>query len=568
VASETPVGDVVGAPSSSPAPERRLLPGPWASVVIMCCVVGILLVQYAAIPLDHADANLLSLGLSVVVLVTLLAWFVAFSSYRRRLRLGTLYATLTLLIAAIATVRIYQVSGELVPSFRFVWSNLPDQRLPRNPESSGGPVDLDTQTPFDFPQFLGPQRNGRATMTVSTEVGMMPLLIAREWDSQGPELLWKQPIGAGWSAFSAVNGFAVTMEQRDDQELVTCYEISTGKLRWAHGIEGRHSTTLGGIGPRCTPTIDNGRVYAQTATGKLVCLNGRDGSRLWLKDLPSEFGVAPGEDTHYVRWGRAASPLIVDNLVVIPAGGPTGQSVSLAAYDKVTGERVWTAGSWQISYSSPIVATFNDFRQIISVNENTVSGHDPQNGAILWHCEWPGSSVGEANTSQPNVFENSIVVTKAYHGGCKRFEVADDGKCREIFHIERILRTKLTSAIVDEPFAYALSDGILECIDLRDGNTQWKAGRYGHGQMLLVRDLLLIMTENSGELVAVEASPERHIELARAKLLNGKTWNNMCLYGPLLLVRNAEEAACYRLPNEIPTTPFSRGHPPHKEGDK
>ncbi len=151
--------------------------------------------------------------------------------------------------------------------------------------------------------------------------------------------MWRQPIGAGWSAFAAVNGYAVTMEQRDEQELTTCYEISSGQLVWANGVEARHATTIGGIGPRSTPTIHEGRVYCLGATGVFRCLDGSDGTELWRHDLQQEFGVQ--DESQGVAWGCAAAPLIVDQLVIVPAGGPAdGRKYSLVAYDRISVQSV------------------------------------------------------------------------------------------------------------------------------------------------------------------------------------------------------------------------------------
>jgi outer membrane protein assembly factor BamB len=549
--------------SEKPAASRRYLPGPVASVLIMLSLVGIGLVRIAQVPQDHAEANLLMFSLGLLCAATLFVWFVFFSAFPKKLRRGVIYSSLVLLLAAVATVRIYQVSGEMIPSFRFVWSPLPDQQLDI-PEGTDEPVDLSTQTAYDFPQFLGPTRDGRVSIAIEPPElngGRVPFLLERDWKNHPPRKLWKQAIGAGWSGFAAVNGYAVTMEQRGDQELVTCYEVKTGKPRWSHGIAARHETLNGGIGPRATPTINNGRVYAMGATGILRCLDGEDGSLLWSKDLPAEFGLSPGEEGRYVSWGRANSPLVIDNLVVVPAGGPPGKTVSLVAYDKVSGAQIWTAGDRQISYCSPVVMTLQGIRQIVSVNEDTVSGHDPQTGAVLWTCPWDGSSSAAANTSQPQILHDTIIVTKGYRGGgTKRFEVnLDEKNCNELYHRENLLRTKLTSAITDQTFAYGLSDGILECVDLSDGKRQWKSGRYGHGQILLVRDVLLVLTEG-GDLVMLEATPEKHAELGRVPVLEGKTWNTLCLHGQHLLVRNAEEAACFELAYDIPDTPFNRAH--------
>src|SRR5205807_4314259 len=147
--------------------------------------------------------------------------------------------------------------------------------------SAAVPIDLTTTTAEDFPHFLGPERS----------CWLPGPALARDWSTQPPKVIWKQPIGAGWSAFSAVNGYAVTMEQRGAEEWVTCYEIATGKPIWGHAIETRHENPMGGVGPRGTPTIHQGRVYALGATGILRCLDGATGKLLWSDDLRKRYGV-------------------------------------------------------------------------------------------------------------------------------------------------------------------------------------------------------------------------------------------------------------------------------------
>jgi outer membrane protein assembly factor BamB len=343
------------------------------------------------------------------------------------------------------------------------------------------------------------------------------------------------------------------MEQRGDEELVTCYAVAAGELRWSHAVAARHSTTLGGIGPRCTPTIEGGRVYALGATGVLRCLDGASGQSVWTVDLLETMGLTPEQDLKGIAWGRATSPLIVDGLVVVPLGGPKdGPWVSLAAYRQDTGELVWKAGERQASYSSPTLATLNGVRQILIVCQDYVAGHKADGGELLWEHAWPGCSSTDATVSQPVAFgEDRVLLSKGYSGGSQLlrvlFDPARGWHAEELWARKNLLRTKFTNVVLRGPDAYALSDGILECVDLEQGKRLWKEGRYGQGQVLGVDDLLIVQAE-SGEVVLVEASPAGLNVLGRLNALDGKTWNNPALYDHYLLVRNAEEAACYQLP--------------------
>jgi outer membrane protein assembly factor BamB len=253
-------------------------------------------------------------------------------------------------------------------------------------------------------------------------------------------------------------------------------------------------------------------------------------------------------------YGRSGSPLVAGDLVVVPAGGPPdGRKVSLVAYDKKTGERVWEGGDQQISCSSPTLATLLGVEQVVIVNESSVSGHDVATGAVLWQHPWgEGRSNANANVSQAMPLPpDRVFLSKGYGIGAALIELRLDGgdfAVEEIWHANQVMRTKFTNPAIHDGYVYGLSDGILESIDLATGERMWKAGRYRQGQVLRVGDLLLVVAE-SGEVSLVEATPERrnHV-LGSFQAVEGKTWNNPALYGPYLLVRNSAEAACYKLP--------------------
>jgi len=449
-----------------------------------------------------------------------------------------------------ALFRIDHVTGELLPTFVFRFSAKPDRLLPIPPDDVAGSeaanVNLRTTTEDDFPGFLGPHR------TESVE----RVKLARNWKDRPPELRWKQKIGAGWSAFSVVNGHAVTMEQRGDMEMTTCYSVETGQLEWAHSTEGRYERVDAGVGPRSTPTIDDGLVFALGALGHLACLDGANGKPVWEKDLLQEFDISPEDDANIVLWGRAASPLVVGQQLIVPiGGGKTGRLVSLAAFDKRSGTLLWEGGQRQISYSSPNVATLAGIEQILTVNEDTVSGHDAKTGRVLWEYPWLGRTNFNPNVSQAvPIAPDQVLLSKGYGGGAMllRLDPVTGGTftAKEVWKNPHVLKTKFTNAAVQGGYAYGLSDGILECVDLANGLSKWKQGRYGHGQILRAGDLLLVMSEQ-GEMVLVEATPDRaNNVLGRFQAIEEHTWNNPALYGPYLLVRNAEEAACYKLPLE------------------
>jgi outer membrane protein assembly factor BamB len=340
----------------------RYFPGKVVSFISICCLVMILVMRLfqetiaqRAPMFDDAFLNLATLILGFIAVVTLFFWFVFRSSYPGLVRLLTLLAIPLSIVLFFAFFKVVEVNGNMIPRFGPRFAKPADAALDSvKPVSQSKGIELGA-TPDDFPQFLGPDRNTYLPGPV----------IADDWNANPPKEIWRRKIGAGWSAFSVVNGYAVTMEQRGDDEWVACYEVATGKPVWGHSIKARYEdpSSLGGIGPRSTPTIHNGRVYSLGATGVLRCLNGADGKLIWKDDLLVRYGLTQLEAEKIVMWGRAGSPLIVDNMVVVPAGGPLGKAKSLIAYDAESGKVIWEGGDRQISYSSPIVANNRDVRE-------------------------------------------------------------------------------------------------------------------------------------------------------------------------------------------------------------
>jgi outer membrane protein assembly factor BamB len=252
-------------------------------------------------------------------------------------------------------------------------------------------------------------------------------------------------------------------------------------------------------------------------------------------------------------WGKAGSPLVVDDRVVISVGG--AENASLVAYNVGDGKVAWSAGTRRSSYASPVLATLGGVRQILSVNEDYLTAHDAADGHVLWEHPWPGNSDSNASCSQPvPVDEHRVFISKGYGGGAALLEVKQDDagqwSANPIWENSSVMRTKLSNVVIRDGYVYGLSDGILQCIELDTGKNKWKKRRspaFGHGQIMLVGDKILAISE-SGELILCEASPKEYHELASLPALEGVTWNNPALSGNRLLVRNAEQAACFEVP--------------------
>jgi outer membrane protein assembly factor BamB len=513
-----------------------------------------LLEQVVGPIIDHAVRNIITLILVFAGLLSLALWFVRESGHPRKLTRAVGWGLLGAAALAAVVFRIERVSGDLVPEIVWRWSPSRDRLLPR-PEvagdraaggagAAGGPAASPSgwaATPTDFARFLGPSGSG--------SLAGPPL--DPDWVTRPPRLLWRRPIGAGWGAFAVVGDHAVTLEQRGEEEIISCHDVATGEPRWAVAVTARHQTVLGGTGPRSTPTIHDGVVYATGATGWFHAIDGATGRVVWRINVLDDLGIDAAAHTAAVAWGRSGSPLIVDDLVVVPGGGPLavgGGAVALVAYERRSGDRRWTAGDTQISYTTPVLADVLGRRTIVSVDEARVAGYDPHGGDTLWTFDWPGHSNSDASCSQPHVLDDTtIFVSKGYGPGAAVFRADEAGSFRPVWRAPSLLKTKFANVVMHEGHAYGLSDGILECVRLADGTRAWKGGRYGQGQVLRVGGLLLVQAE-SGEVVLVDCAPDAHRVRARLAALSGQTWNNLALAGRRLLVRNADEAACYELP--------------------
>ncbi len=384
----------------------------------------------------------------------------------------------------------------------------------------------------DFPCFRG--HHGMASIE--------RVRLARDWSSRPPRLVWRMRVGGGSSGFAVSGARAFTQEQRGNQETIVCYELTTGHECWSHADAACFRSAMGGDGPRATPTAADGYVYSLGASGILNCLDAATGRHCWSVDVLSDNGASN------LFHGLSGSPLIVDAAVVVSVGGAHGRS--LAAYDRLTGKRLFRGGDDPAAYGSPLLSSFAGRRQVVVFNRPGLAAHDPETGDVLWTFPWSNSQ--DTNCSQPlPVGGDRILVSTGYGKGCALVAVRSvNGRwTAEALWTSRGLKCKFSSPVIGGGFVYGLDDGVLACIDLADGRRCWRAGRYGHGQLLLVGDLLLIQAE-SGEVVLVAVNPEMHRELGRFAALDGKTWNYPALAGGWLVVRNDHEAACYELPRE------------------
>ena len=497
-----------------------------------------------------------------VLIVLVAAWLLSTRVRWQRRRWIGLGSALSVMLAW-NLVRVDGVSGDLVPDFQFRWSESTEQafldrpyvassdlnstqplviadhdRAPRSEpwvSSSGAKLfGVKESVHSDWPGFRGPARNSHVSIQHSQGADF------RNWGGNLPQEVWRRRVGPAWSSFAVVGDRLVTQEQRGAWESVVCYQAGTGAELWIHRDEVRFDTMLAGVGPRATPSISGQRVITVGATGIVNCLSLADGKQLWQHQLPTD------EQSGGLPWGFSCSPLIYKDNVFIYAGA--GNDVTMAAHRIADGERLWSQGSGQPSYSSPHLATLQGYEQLLMFTGMGLESFDPASGAVLWSYAWPTDGT-ESRIIQPTVVSGESLLLGTESKSVRLSVTRSDGwHAREVWS-SRNLKPAFSDGVVYEGHAYGFDGSLLCCVDLVTGERCWRKRGYGKGQMLLISDegLLLVLSE-TGMVAVVEASPIEFHELSRIQVLTGKSWNHPVVCRGRMYLRNSAEAACFVLP--------------------
>jgi outer membrane protein assembly factor BamB len=422
--------------------------------------------------------------------------------------------------------------------------------IPKSPSPEGSkspnpevPTSRLPVSPLAWTDFRGPARDG-----IYREMSVITA-----WPAAGLKPIWKQPVGGGYASFTVAHGRAFTIEQRGPEEVVAAYDVRSGRELWTTKWRADFRELMGGDGPRATPVWSQGFVYALGAEGELRSLDETTGQPVWRTNILEDSGA------DNVQWGMAASPLIVDDMVIVMPGGSNGRSI--AAYDRRTGKRLWSAQDDKTAYVSPMAVTLADTRQLLVVTGARMMGLSLDRGTLLW--EYPWRTMNDINAAQPLVVsENRVFISSGYGMGAAvieivrgaaraegrdraRVESRDEFTVREIWRNTR-MKNRFASSVLHEGHIYGLDESILACIDASTGELKWKEGRYGYGQLVLADGHLIVLTED-GDLALVRAAPAAYQEVVRFSALSGKTWNVPAIADGILLVRNLQEMAAYDL---------------------
>jgi hypothetical protein len=479
--------------------------------------------------------GMMGLAFPIYAIPVLCLAFVVWSMATRRLDDGvrrvTMAATIVLACGVWLLMRTGGVTGGFASELQWRWAKTPEERLLSQAPEAPAALPTLVAAPVsgaDWPGFRGLHRDGIVT----------GVRIETNWSVSPPVELWRRPIGPGWSSFAVHGQLIYTQEQRGEDEIVACYDAITGKPVWAHRDAARFWESNAGPGPRATPTLGNDRVYAFGATGILNALDARNGTPVWSNNPPSD------TDTRVPGWGYAGSPLLVGGVVIVAAVG------RLAAYEQATGARRWVGPVGGDGYSSPQLFTIDGVAQVVLLSGQGAASVAPADGTLLWHYPWPSG----ARIVQPALISNGdmLISASAPGGGAnlRRLSVrhVPEGWTVKERWTSAGLKPYFNDFVVYTGHAFGFDGSILSCIDLEDGHRKWRGGRYGSGQLVLLADqgLLLVLSEQ-GEFALVRAAPDEFTELGRFPAIKGKTWNHPVLVGDLLLVRNGQEMAAFRL---------------------
>ena len=385
----------------------------------------------------------------------------------------------------------------------------------------------------DWPQFLGPSRNG-----VYTGQDM-----SLAWPKSGPALVWKTDVGQGFSAPVVARGRVILFHRVHDREVVDCLDAVTGKRIWSVDSVTHYRDDFGfDEGPRSTPAISGEKVYTFGAEGVLECLDFASGKRLWTVDTRQRFGSPKG------FFGVACSPLVEGDRVLLNVGGPNGAGV--AAFDGSTGKTLWTATSDEAGYAAPVAATIGGSRHALFFTRNGLVDIEPATGKVRFQFPWRSRSHASVNAAAPLVVGDLVFLSASYGTGALLLQV-DGSKAKQLWASDDALSNHYATSVYRDGYAYGYHGRqefgqSLRSIELKTGKVQWNVDPFGAGTITLAGDRLLLLRE-SGELVVAAASPKEFRVLARAQLLPATVRAYPALADGRLYIRNEHTLACVNL---------------------
>jgi outer membrane protein assembly factor BamB len=499
----------------------------WGAIVLII-VTFFATTFFLDVSIATANMGLMFIIYSIPVMcLAFVIWAVVTRSYSDKIRRVTMIMTVILAFGLWIFLRTNGMTGDGRHDLAWRWAQTDEDRLLAQ---SGNelPVEPSAKTGIaagaDWIGFRGTNRDGIVRST----------RIRTDWSVSPPVEIWREPIGPGCSSFAVHGNLLYTQEQRGEYETVSCYNLTDGKPVWKHQDKARFYDSHAGAGPRSTPALAGSSVYTLGATGILNALNISDGSVKWSRNAASDAGVK------VLPWGFAGSPLIVNDVVIVALSG------KLAAYDTLSGNPRWFGPDGGSSYSSPQLLTINGISQTLLMSDSGATSVEPASGKKLWEYQWQT----DGRILQPALLGDGDLLLSAENKSVRRVvasQVLNEWTTKDIWTNSQ-MKVNFNDFVIHKGYAYGFDGPCLVCVDLSDGKRIWRGDRYRGFLLLLAdQDLLLILSEK-GELALVPADPKKFTELFKFQGIKGKTWNHPVLVGNLLVIRNAQEMAAFRLP--------------------
>jgi outer membrane protein assembly factor BamB len=392
--------------------------------------------------------------------------------------------------------------------------------------------------PADWPNYFGPEGNLSSPETIRTN-----------WVQEPPKVLWRQPIGQGFSSMAVSGPQVFTLVKRTidgaEREVCLALDADTGEELWAANLDAARYTNLSGYddgmdGPRSTPTIDGDRLFVSTSQLKLYCLDRTSGTVVWSRDFRTEFG------SFLPAWENTASPLVVGDLVFLNSNAPAN---SLTAVRKSDGTTAWSGETDGLTHASPVFASIDGVPQVVFLTRSGLVAVVPESGAVLWRLPFSPSATSTA--ASPAVVGNTVYASAAYGSGTwlARVTRGAQGFTASEAAQERgtAYQAHWSTPVAQDGFLYCVpapnsGQGRLTCLDVEAGTNRWGqtavgSGNMGYGSVIRAANALIALTE-AGELVLVEANPAAYTEIARFKVLERYCWNHAALANGRIYARS------------------------------
>lgn len=362
-----------------------------------------------------------------------------------------------------------------------------------------------------WPQWRGPSRDG-----ISLET---------KWSPKGKaDRVWFTNVGIGYSTVSIDGGqlFTIGHDVEAEEDTVYCLDLASGEDQWTFAYKCRTLAKAHKGGSLTTPSIDGPRVFVANREGKLFCLDRKSGKVQWQKDLMKEHKLSLPE------WGFAASPLILDEMIVQATG-------HVFAFDR-KGKELWrTKSDYKESYATPATATFFGKDYLVCFNGNGCVVLERANGKEVAAHKW--ETRYKVNAATPVIVGNKIFISSGYNTGCALLEFSKDRELSLLWE-NKEMRNHMSGCVAIGEYLYGFDEATFKCLDL-DGKVKWQERGLGKGAFVVAGEHLVILSSR-GDLVVAKANPESFEEVSRQNVLSGGVyWTTPVLCDGRIYARNS-----------------------------